>query len=205
MTEFTNPYNAGARSYVEWSSIFAGAVLATALSLVLIQFGAAAGVADMETLRNTATLADYDSTKVAQRVVMTTLFVLVVQVLASMLGGYVAGRMRAPIPGASAHESDIRDGIHGVLTWATASLAVVVAVAVAGAFAQIAIHQPVEVQKTQDVLTREHTMAVLLAFGAAATSLVSAVAAWAAGTKGGDHRDNAVDYSRYLSFRIKTR
>lgn len=186
-------------SYVEWSTIIAGAVLASALSLVLLQFGSIVGVADMNTFRDSVANVDIKPAKL----ILATFFVLIIQVLASMIGGYLAGRMRAPIATATEHEKEIRDGFHGVLTWATATLAVAVTVALAGAFAQLAIDKPAEVETVKAVLDREHNIAIILAFSAAATSLVSGVAAWAAAVKGGDHRDSGLDYGRYITFLVK--
>ena len=186
-------------SYVEWSAILAGTVLASALSLVLLQFGAIVGVADLETFRDSASNIEITPA----RVIMTTLYILIIQVLASMLGGYIAGRMRAPLSAGTEHEKEVRDGVHGVLVWATATLAVAVSVAIMGAFAHLTVQQPAEVQTTQAMMDREHTMAVLLAFAAASTSLVSGVAAWVAGVKGGDHRDLGIDFGRHITFLIR--
>ncbi|PZP57381.1 MAG: hypothetical protein DI586_00380 [Micavibrio aeruginosavorus] len=186
-------------SYVEWSAIFAGAVLASALSLVMLQFGAVVGVADMNAF--TDSVSNIEITPA--RLIMAALYILIIQVLASMLGGYVAGRMRAPISAATEHEKEVRDGVHGVLVWATATLAVAVSVALMGAFAQIAIDQPAEVNTAQEVLDQQHRTAILLSFAAASTSLVSGVAAWVAGVKGGDHRDLGIDFGRHITFLIR--
>ena len=35
-------------------------------------------------------------------------------------GGYIAGRMRRPIDGATIHEGHVRDGVHGLVVWALA-------------------------------------------------------------------------------------
>jgi len=186
-------------SYIEWSTILAGAVLASALSLVMLQFGSAIGIADMNTLRDSAANIDLTPAKI----VLTALYILIIQVLASMLGGYLSGRMRAPLANASEHEKEVRDGFHGVLTWATATLAVAVSVALAGAFAQIAVDKPVEAETAQAILDREHNLTIVLAFCAAATSLVSGVAAWASAVMGGDHRDRGIDYGRYITFLVR--
>jgi hypothetical protein len=44
-------------------------------------------------------------------------------------------------------------------------------------------------------------MAVLMAFITAASLLISALASWWAATKGGDHRDNAIDHSAHIRIR----
>ena len=35
-------------------------------------------------------------------------------------GGYVTGRLRRPIDGATAHQVQVRDGAHGLVVWAAA-------------------------------------------------------------------------------------
>ncbi len=183
-------------SYIEWGTIIAGAVLACALSFVLLQFGAAVGLAQI----------DFDISPDANvspgGVLATGIWLLWVQVLASIAGGYLAGRMRMPIIGASEHERDMRDGVHGLLVWATSTLAVVVAASVAGAFAAMLSPDPVgEAAVTADVAAMRENVATIFAFGAGATSLVSAVISWWAATVGGDHRDTAADHTRYFTFR----
>lgn len=185
-------------SYVDWATVFAGAVVATALSFVLLQFASAVGVANIDALRDNV----MELTR--ERLAIATIVVLVIQLLASLLGGYVAGRLRAPVGGVSLHESEVRDGLHGLLVWATATIAVVVAAFLASSVAALSaaeVDTGVAVEDAQAALDRENVVAIILAFAAGATSLVSAVAAWVAATKGGDHRDRAVDYSRHLSFR----
>ena len=185
-------------SYVDWATVFAGAVVAVAISFVLLQFASAVGVANMEALRDNV----MELTR--ERLIIAGVIVLLIQVLSSLLGGYVAGRLRAPVGGVSLHESEVRDGLHGLLVWATSTIAVVVAAFIASSVAAMAsaeVDTSVVTESPQAALDREQAVAIVLAFAAGATSLISAVAAWFAATKGGDHRDKAVDYSRHLSFR----
>ncbi len=184
-------------SYIEWGTIIAGAVVALAISVVLLQFGAVVGLAQI----------DFDASPDANitpgGVLGTGIWLLWVQLIASLTGGYLAGRMRMPIAGASEHERDMRDGVHGLLVWATATLAVVVIAGAGAALAGLSDPNPVqEAAVTADVANMRENVATIFAFGAAATSLVSAVAAWAAATKGGDHRDTAADHTRYFTFRV---
>src|SRR6185295_11320663 len=51
------------------------------------------------------------------------LYLLWVQVMAFFMGGYVTGRLRARAPGASEHEVDVRDGLHGFICWAVGVVA----------------------------------------------------------------------------------
>lgn len=175
-------------SYVEWTSIAAGTMLAVALSLVMLQFGAAAGIADLDNMRTNIPSREH--------MIYGTVYVLLIQIFAFTIGGYVAGRMRAPISGSPVHEREVRDGIHGVLVWATGT----VALAIAAYIAHMNLSKE-DVELAKDVIQARHKVSVVLAFAAGATSLVSGVAAFVAATKGGDHRDNTVDHSHQISFR----
>ncbi|MDF3022686.1 MAG: hypothetical protein K0R10_47 [Alphaproteobacteria bacterium] len=175
-------------SYVEWTSIAAGTMLAVALSLVMLQFGAAVGIADFDNMRTNIPSREH--------MIYGTIYALLVQLFAFTIGGYVAGRMRAPVAGSPIHEREVRDGIHGVLVWATGT----VVVAIVAYIAHMNVTQA-EMELAKDVIQKRHTISVILAFAAASTSLVSGVAAFVAATKGGDHRDNTVDHSHQISFR----
>ncbi|MDI1226359.1 MAG: hypothetical protein PSY14_01565 [bacterium] len=175
-------------SYVEWTSIAAGTMLAVALSLVMLQFGAAVGIADIDSMRTNVPSREH--------MIYGTVYVLLIQLFSFTIGGYVAGRMRAPITGSPIHEREVRDGIHGVLVWATGT----VVVAIAAYLAHMNVSQA-DMELAKDVIQARHKAAVVLAFAAGATSLVSGVAAFVAASKGGDHRDNTVDHSHQISFR----
>ncbi len=175
-------------SYVEWTSIAAGTMLAVALSLVMLQFGAAVGIADFDNMRTNIPSREH--------MIYGTVYALLIQIFAFTIGGYVAGRMRAPIAGSPIHEREVRDGIHGLLVWATGT----VVVALVAAISHMNMTQA-DVELAKEVLQQRHKIAVILAFAAGATSLVSGVAAFVAASKGGDHRDNTVDHSHQISFR----
>lgn len=98
-------------SYVDWPAIIAGAVLAAAISLVLLTFGSAIGF---------SMTGPFGREGVAPFWIAVTLaiWVLWVQISSYMIGGYVAGRMRRRVNDATEHESDVRDGIHGLMVWA---------------------------------------------------------------------------------------
>ena len=103
------------RSYMDWPAIFAGAALAAAISLVLLTFGSALGLS-MTSAR------EGQSASLFWIAVIGGLWILWVQISASMTGGYLAGRMRRRHGDASEYESDIRDGAHGLVVWAVATL-----------------------------------------------------------------------------------
>jgi hypothetical protein len=102
--------------YVQWAPIFAGAVAAAALSFVLHAFAAGIG------LSISSTAPTWRDASIAL-VILSGLYLILVALAAYGAGGYVAGRMRTGLTSAaSAEEVEFRDGTHGVLTWAVATL-----------------------------------------------------------------------------------
>lgn len=186
------------RSYIEWGTIVAGAVVACAISAVLLQFGAAVG------LTQTSPALSADANITPGFVLGTGIWLLWVQIIASLTGGYLAGRMRMPIvdAGATPHESDMRDGVHGLLVWALATLLVVLAVGAASAIAALSDNPVEDAKRVADIPAVQKHATVIFAFFAASSSLVSAVISWAAATAGGNHRDTRADHTRYFTFRI---
>lgn len=181
-------------SYVDLPAIIGGAVLALAISLVLFNFGNAIGIVMPHEYH-------WDGANAWAGIIAIGLWGLWVQILASMTGGYLAGRMRRPIAGAAEHEREIRDGAHGLLVWALGTVAVAIGVGITAAIGALAVdHAAVVADKTPEMLNKEHNAAVISAFITSSTCLVSAVASWWAATKGGEHRDRNVDHSHYVSF-----
>jgi hypothetical protein len=97
-------------SYVDWAAIIAGIVVASAISLVLLAFGSAVGLSFV----NFRTFEGVAPIWVA---IAAASWLLWVQISSFMAGGYVTGRLRRRFRDASEHESDVRDGIHGLLVW----------------------------------------------------------------------------------------
>jgi hypothetical protein len=102
-------------AYVDWAPIVAGAVVAAAISTVMSAFGAAIGLSATSPVSGSAISG-------AAWIVATALWVLWIAVSSFVAGGYLAGRMRRRIHDASEHESDIRDGAHGIIVWAIGAL-----------------------------------------------------------------------------------
>lgn len=98
-------------SYVDWPAILAGTVVATAISLLLLTFGSAIGLSVSSAKENTGI-------SLAGIAIAAALWLIWVQVSGSMAGGYLTGRMRRRAMDATEHESDIRDGAHGLVVWA---------------------------------------------------------------------------------------
>ncbi len=113
-------------TYITWSSAIAGALVASALSFVLLTFGSAAGLSLVSPWTSTASSAKW--------VGALAVFWIVAQQIGSFLaGGYVAGRMRTRWQDLPADEVEFRDGMHGALTWAIAALiGVILTMSVAG-------------------------------------------------------------------------
>ena len=98
-------------SYVDWPAIIAGIVLASAISLVLLTFGSALGLSFI----NFRAGADVLPVWVA---IAGASWLLWVQVSSFMAGAYLTGRLRKRHLDATEHESDVRDGAHGLIVWA---------------------------------------------------------------------------------------
>jgi hypothetical protein len=101
--------------YVDWPAIFAGATLAVALSFVLLTFGSAIGL-------SVASFEPGEGVSLFWLGIASGLWFVWVAITSFAAGGYVAGRLRRPVPGASPDEVEVRDGAHGVLVWATGAL-----------------------------------------------------------------------------------
>ena len=105
---------AAGASFVDWAAVFAGAVLAAALSFVLLTFGTTIGLSATSPWPNSGL-----SAKVVAS--LAVFWAMVQQIGSVMAGAYVAGRMRTRWH-ESGHEADFRDGLHGGLVWAVGVL-----------------------------------------------------------------------------------
>jgi hypothetical protein len=101
-------------SFVDWAAIFAGAVVASAISFVLFAFGTALGL---------SLTSPYPREGVSATTFGIVLALWVLWVLVSSLaaGGYLAGRLRRR-RSLTNHETELRDGAHGLLVWAVSIL-----------------------------------------------------------------------------------
>ncbi len=116
-------------SAISWAAVAAGAVAAAALTLVLLAFGAGMGFSVVSPWGNSGVSASTFE-------IGTGLYLIVIAMLSSTIGGYVAGRLRTKWAGVHAHEVFFRDTAHGFLAWALATvLGAAVLTAAAGSFA----------------------------------------------------------------------
>lgn len=100
---------------VSWAAIAAGAVAAAALALVLIAFGAGLGLSSVSPWSDSGVSASTFKTG-------TGIYLVIVAVMSSAVGGYLAARLRTKWVGVHTHEAFFRDTAHGFLAWAFATL-----------------------------------------------------------------------------------
>jgi hypothetical protein len=103
-------------SAVSWSAIIAGAAAAAALSLILLVLGTGLGLSSVSPWAQSGV----SSTTFG---VSTILWITLTQLVASGMGGYLAGRLRTKWTAVHTDEVYFRDTAHGFLAWAAASLA----------------------------------------------------------------------------------
>jgi hypothetical protein len=108
-----DPRPAGQALYPEWAVIVAGAIAASALALVLHAFALAMGLSVGSTA---PTWRDASFALVA----LSGLYVILAALASYGLGGYLVGLMGERL--ASRENTDLRDGLHGLLVWALATL-----------------------------------------------------------------------------------
>jgi hypothetical protein len=104
-----------AQAAVSWPAIAAGAIAAAALALVLIAFGAGLGLSAVSPWSASGVSASNFKTG-------TGIYLVIVAVMSSAVGGYLAARLRTRWVGVHNHEVFFRDTAHGFLVWAFATL-----------------------------------------------------------------------------------
>jgi hypothetical protein len=116
-----------AQAAVSWSAVAAGAVAAAALALVLVAFGAGLGLSAVSPWSDSGVSATTFRTG-------TGIYLIIVAVMSSAVGGYLAARLRTRWVGVNTHEVFFRDTAHGFLAWAFATLLSATALASATAY-----------------------------------------------------------------------
>jgi hypothetical protein len=102
-------------SGVSWAAVLAGAIASCALTLVLLSLGTGLGFAVVSPWGNSGVSAT--TFKVG-----TGLYFIVMAMISSAIGGYLAGRLRTKWTGVHNDEVYFRDTAHGFLAWAFASV-----------------------------------------------------------------------------------
>ncbi len=111
-------------SGVSWAAIIAGGVSAAAISVILLLFGTGLGLSSISPWAG-------NGVSVAGFTVLAAIWLIIVQWIAAMFGGYMAGRLRTKWTGVHTDEVFFRDTAHGFLAWALATLMVVGVIALA--------------------------------------------------------------------------
>ncbi|MGE8334827.1 hypothetical protein [Pseudomonas laurylsulfatiphila] len=115
-------------SGVSWGAIFAGAAAAAALSLILVLLGFGLGFSAVSPWANEGVSAKGLG-------ISTIVWLAFTQIVASGLGGYIAGRLRVKWAYMHGDEVYFRDTAHGFLAWCVATL--VTATLVAGSVSSL--------------------------------------------------------------------
>jgi hypothetical protein len=110
---------------INWAAVAAGTFANAALTLLLVAFGAGMGFSAVSPWANSGVSMTTFS-------IGTGFYLIVMAMLASTVGGYIAGRLRTRWSGVHSDEVFFRDTAHGFLSWACAA---VLSAAVLGAAA----------------------------------------------------------------------
>jgi hypothetical protein len=102
-------------SGVSWGAIFAGAAGAAALSLILVLLGFGLGFSAVSPWAGNGISAKNLG-------ISTIVWLAFTQIIASGMGGYIAGRLRVKWSNMHGDEVYFRDTAHGFLAWAVATL-----------------------------------------------------------------------------------
>jgi hypothetical protein len=97
-------------SAVSWPAIIAGAFVVSALSLILLALGTGVGLSSISPWTNQGISAS----TVGKGAIV---WMILVQIIASAMGGYLAGRLRTKWVAVHSHEVYFRDTAHGFLVW----------------------------------------------------------------------------------------
>ena len=102
-------------SGVSWGAVAAGGIATAALSLLLLALGAGLGFSSVSPWSNSGISSTTFN-------IGAGLYLIVMAMVASTIGGYLAGRLRTKWVGVHTHEVFFRDTAHGFLAWAFAAV-----------------------------------------------------------------------------------
>ena len=102
-------------SGVSWAAIFAGAFVASAFSLALLALGAGLGLVSVSPWSGNGVSA-------ATFGILAAAWLIAIQLFASGVGGYIAGRLRTVWVNTHSDEVFFRDTAHGLLVWAVGAV-----------------------------------------------------------------------------------
>jgi hypothetical protein len=165
-----------AQSAISWAAVIAGAVVAAALTITLVSLGAGLGLVSISPWSNRGVSATTLG-------VLAIAWLLAVQLCASGIGGYLAGRLRTNWVDVHTDEVFFRDTAHGFVVWALGTL--VSATLLASALASI-------------------TSGAASVAGAAAQAGGSAIASAAGAAGANANNRSTVSYYTDMLFRAQT-
>jgi hypothetical protein len=99
--------------YANWTPIILGALIATALSSILLAFGATIGL-------GVTSAAPTWRDASASLAILSGLYLIIQAAISFGVGGYIAGRARTAAAASDSAEIEHRDGLHGLAAWALA-------------------------------------------------------------------------------------
>jgi hypothetical protein len=105
--------NEAQSSGVSWAAVIAGGFVSAALSLVMLALGTGIGLSSVSPWSN----AGASATAVGRGAII---WLILMQIIASAMGGYLAGRLRTKWVNVHNDEVFFRDTAHGFLVWAVA-------------------------------------------------------------------------------------
>ncbi len=109
-TSVNNEANA---SGVSWAAVIGGALVTAALSLILLALGTGLGLSSVSFWSNVGMSSSTIGTA-------AILWLILMQIMSSSMGGYLAGRLRTKWANIHTDEVYFRDTAHGFLAWALA-------------------------------------------------------------------------------------
>lgn len=110
-----HPLGESQRSAVSWGAIIAGAVIGAALTITLVTGGTGLGLLSVSPWQN-------DGASGSTIAISTIVWLLVTQVIAYGVAGYVTGRLRTKWTNVIGDEIYFRDTAHGFVVWALSSV-----------------------------------------------------------------------------------
>ena len=174
----------------EFGPVVAGTAIALAMTVVLTQFATAIGYTDDAPLRGEGFIASWG-------VVLVGVWILLTQFVSSVAGGYVTGRLRTVTNAYKPHEVEVRDGMHGLATWALSTLIVFAGIGIISATGGSMLIADQTTNADVVLTNAEQNVGIVFAFIHGAMSLVAGVLSWWAATIAGDHRDNQSHFEKW--------
>ncbi len=108
-------HNESAQSSISWSAVIAGAVVSAALALILLVLCVGLKLTTVSPWVHNASATTLG--------MVTIVAAILIQLIASAVGGYIAGRLRTKWVEVHDDEVYFRDTAHGFIVWALATVA----------------------------------------------------------------------------------